>query len=198
MTGIVMKPIKGQELDEAVNLLAAAFIRTPFSSHVVGGSVEEGRKKLEFGFRRMLEQKEGTVIVAKDGERIVGVMRMIEWPDCQATLPRGAGKLPVMLFGGKAGRNFLHFRKVWNRHDPKVPHWHIDPIGVLPGEQGKGIGSKLLTYFCARVDSDGMEAYLETDQEQNVRLYKRFGFRIKEKEQVLGHTNWFLWRDVPQ
>ena len=39
-----------------------------------------------------------------------------------------------------------------------------------------------------------MHAYLETDQQRNVRLYERFGFEVQDTDMVLGVKNWFMWR----
>jgi hypothetical protein len=36
--------------------------------------------------------------------------------------------------------------------------------------------------------------YLETETEDNVRLYARFGFNVTVKRRVLGVPNWFMQR----
>ncbi len=146
----------------------------------------------------MLMKAPGRVFAARDGANIVGVMRMVEWPDCQTGVPRGLAKLSGLLFRGKPYRNLVHFRNIWKKHDPKEPHWHLDPLCVLPQKQGQGIGSKLLTYYTTHVDKTGMMAYHETDQEQNERLYKRFGFVTKETEMIFGMKNYFMWRKPKQ
>lgn len=195
MGDIRIMEIEPDEIEEASRLLSEALIRTSFSSRVVGGQEEKHRRMMQSGFKSMLAKKPGAVIVAKDNGTMVGVMRMVEWPDCQNSVPQGFKKIPLLLLGGKAGRNFIHFRKIWKKHDPKKPHWHIDPIAVLPGRQGQGIGSRLLKYFCDHVDGRDQAAYLEADQLQNVRLYERFGFDVIEGEPIFDHNNWFLWRD---
>jgi ribosomal protein S18 acetylase RimI-like enzyme len=191
---ISIKPLQSNRIDEAASLLSRAFIQTEFSSKVVGGKEEKHRRFLEMGFKIMLEKKPGEKVVAVDNDEIVGVMRMVEWPDCQNSTPRGLEKLPALILGRGAALRLFKFRSIWRRHDPKKPHWHIDPLGVLPERQGQGIGSKLLTYFCKRVDMNNAEAYLETDQERNVRLYNRFGFKEIETEPIFNVSNWFLLR----
>jgi ribosomal protein S18 acetylase RimI-like enzyme len=186
--------ISSNEYGEAAILLSKAFIQTEFSSKAVGGKDEKHRKLLEKGFKDMLEKKPGDVFVAKDGNQVVGVMRMVEWPDCQNSIPRGFGKLMMLIFARSTAKRLFHFRSIWGKHDPKKPHWHIDPIGVLPEKQGQGIGSKLLTHFCNIVDKRNAAAYLETDQDRNVRLYERFDFKVIETEPIFSVTNWFLWR----
>ena len=193
MTQISTEPIGSGEVDEAASLCAEAFIRTPFTSTVVGGKSEKTLKNLCTGMKMLLKAP-GQVMVAKEGGQIVGVMRMIQWPDCQKSTPKGLAALPGIIFGGKGFRNMTHFRKIWAKYDPKEPHWHIDPLCVLPEKQGMGIGSLLLTYFCERVDKERMLSYLETEQERNERLYNRFGFKTMKSEHIFGERNVFMWR----
>jgi len=77
-----------------------------------------------------------------------------------------------------------------------MPHLHIDPLGVAPDLQGRGIGSQLLTEFCKVADDRSTAGYLETDTIRNVRLYQRFGFVVVSHASVLGHTDWFMWREA--
>jgi GNAT superfamily N-acetyltransferase len=59
-----------------------------------------------------------------------------------------------------------------------VPHWYLVLIGVDPARQGLGLGSLLLRAGLSRVDQDGVECQLFTEQPRNVPLYQRFGFEI--------------------
>ncbi|MGW4247775.1 GNAT family N-acetyltransferase, partial [Nocardia sp. NPDC004722] len=82
----------------------------------------------------------------------------------------------------------------WGRRDPAEPHWHLGPVAVDDGLQGQGIGSRMLTDFCARVDDRRAAAYLETDKPENVKFYERFGFTVLDEAEVLGVPNWFMHR----
>ena len=190
---ISITPIEKMEISQAAKLCAEAFISTLFTSTVMGGQSEKNLKKLNMGMKMILNGP-GEVFVAKEGDQLVGVIRMVKWPDCQKSTPRGIVAFLGKIFGGQGFRNMLHFRKIWASHDPKEPHWHVDPVCVLPDKQGQGIGSKLMAFCCERVDKDKMLAYLETDQEQNERLYERFGFKTLESENIFGIKNHFMWR----
>jgi ribosomal protein S18 acetylase RimI-like enzyme len=82
----------------------------------------------------------------------------------------------------------------WSRRDPKEPHWHLGPIAVDWGLQRRGIGSVLLSRFCADMDGKVALSYLETDRSENVGFYQRSGFSVVAKAEVLGITNWFMSR----
>jgi len=194
MTNISIEPLKREDISEASWMLSKAFIQTEFSSKVAGGTEEKHRRILETGFRSMLEKKPGYVVTAQDDGKIVGVLRMVEWPDCQNSIPRGLDKILALIFARSAAQRLFRFRSIWSQHDLKRPHWHIDPLGVLPERQGQGIGSQLMTYFIEYVDKQNAEAYFETDQEKNVRFYERFGFQVIDKEPIFSVTNWFLHR----
>jgi predicted N-acetyltransferase YhbS len=195
MKEITISMLKSNEYGEAAELLSRAFINTPFTGAIMGEDTPKNRNLLKMGFRSMLAKRPGEKFVAKDGEKIVGVIRMVKWPQCQDSIPRGLEKVPMLLFARKIAKKFFQSRSVWEAHDPKKPHWHIDPIGVLPEYQGKGVGSRLMEHFCKRVDSENLPAYHETDQPKNVRFYEKFGYKMILKEQNVGLPNWYLWRE---
>jgi ribosomal protein S18 acetylase RimI-like enzyme len=64
-----------------------------------------------------------------------------------------------------------------SRVHPTEPHWYLPMIGVEPARQGAGLGSELMREALARVDQDGLPAYLESTNPRNIPFYQRFGFR---------------------
>ena len=77
-------------------------------------------------------------------------------------------------------------------------HWFLQAIGVDPQFQGRGYASKLLRPMLSRIDEEGLPCYLETLEEQNVRLYEHFGFKVIEESKVpnTNLTNWAMLRDA--
>lgn len=183
---------------DAAKVTARAFAPTPFTMAIFRDEqkAEQGMLRV---FQVILERFPGQVLVAKEGGRVVGVMRMVEWPQCQMTPLQAMRFLPTMLGTGLgAGLRGMKGRGTWSKLDPKELHWHLDPLVVVPERQGKGIGSQLLREFCARVDNTGLAAYLETDRQDNVRLYQRFGFQVIKEAPVIGIQCWFMWRPPRQ
>lgn len=194
MSEITITEMSSEDRNSAAELCEAAFLETPLTKAALGGSGQKQHKSLLMGMKMMMKAP-GRVFVAKDAGVVVGVMRIVEWPDCQKSSPHGIVKYLGFLFAGKGFRNMIHFRGIWKNHDPREPHWHLDPLCVHPERQGQGIGSKLLAYYVALLDDAGAMAYHETDQEQNERLYNRFDFVTKETETIFGIENRFMWRD---
>jgi GNAT superfamily N-acetyltransferase len=61
---------------------------------------------------------------------------------------------------------------------PRFPHWYLPWLGVRRDRQGEGLGGRLLGHGLARVDADGLPAYLETPNPRTVPFYERHGFEV--------------------
>jgi ribosomal protein S18 acetylase RimI-like enzyme len=72
---------------------------------------------------------------------------------------------------------FELFEKMGAGH-PQQTHWYLPMIGVDTFQQNKGIGASLMREALARVDEDGLPAYLESSNPRNISLYLRFGFKV--------------------
>ena len=59
---------------------------------------------------------------------------------------------------------------------PGHPFEHLAILAVLPGRQGKGIGTTLLEHRLAHLDREGIPAYLEASEADTRSVYLRFGF----------------------
>jgi GNAT superfamily N-acetyltransferase len=89
------------------------------------------------------------------------------------------------------------------RHHPHEPHHYLALLAIRPGHQGQGFGSTLLRHHHARLDAEGIPAYLEASSPRARDLYVRHGFRRKHDPFVMvdgvpaesGPAMWPLWRD---
>jgi ribosomal protein S18 acetylase RimI-like enzyme len=84
--------------------------------------------------------------------------------------------------------------ELWSHHSQER-HWHVGPVGVEPGLQGLGVGSKVMRLLCDAMDADGEIAFLETEKPENVVFYRRLGFEVVSESQLGDelHT-WFMRR----
>lgn len=85
------------------------------------------------------------------------------------------------------------FERLQRQH-PLDAHAYLALLGTEPLLQRRGIGAAALDDWLARVDAEGLPAYLETDREENLRFYGRFGFRAVSTLEVLGARVWCLRR----
>lgn len=63
-------------------------------------------------------------------------------------------------------------------YHPHEPHWYLAVLGVDVSRQGRGLGSILMKHALARVDADGLPAYLESSNPRNIPFYERHGFEV--------------------
>jgi GNAT superfamily N-acetyltransferase len=86
----------------------------------------------------------------------------------------------------------------WTDGGPAAPcaRGRLPFIGVDLARQGLGLGSLLLRAGLSRVDQDGIECRLFTEQPRNVTLYQRYGFEIAVDGEVPdeGPHFWFMRR----
>lgn len=95
----------------------------------------------------------------------------------------------------RALRTQLQIERLHAAHSP--PHWYLGYLGTRRDRQGEGLGTQMLQEVLAGLDTDGVQAYLESSNERNLSLYERNGFRVVGELQALGHgpTIWRMWRE---
>ena len=65
-------------------------------------------------------------------------------------------------------------------------HWYLSAIGVDPERQGEGLGATLVQAGIQRADQESTSIYLETEAEDNVGWYQRFGFEVIDQIAATG------------
>ena len=63
-------------------------------------------------------------------------------------------------------------------HDPDVPHWTLQYLGVRRRAQAQGLGAAAIAPGLARCDDDGLPCALVSTNERNVPFYERHGFEV--------------------
>lgn len=117
-----------------------------------------------------------------------------------STLTEDLRSLPMILRTtgfGRFGRALALQKDMHEHHPTDREHAYLWFIGVAPQAQGRGVGSRLLKVATDRLDAQSMPAYLETQTERNVGLYRRHGFEIisEHKARPDAPTMWSMWRD---
>lgn len=79
---------------------------------------------------------------------------------------------------------------------PRVRHWFLHSIGVAPSEQGRGVGSALVSRVLEECDRAQIAACVYSANQKNFTFYQRLGFREVEELQIgSAPTIWILRRD---
>lgn len=73
------------------------------------------------------------------------------------------------------------------------PCIHLEQIGVSQESQGKGFGGILLKAVIEKAEIERELIYLETQKEENVSLYEKFGFDVVKKVILPEPVNMPLW-----
>jgi ribosomal protein S18 acetylase RimI-like enzyme len=76
---------------------------------------------------------------------------------------------------------------------------HLLMMGVSKEFQGKGFGGKLLRALIDKAEAERKSIYLETQKEENVQFYEKYGFSAKKKiflPEPLNLPMWLMVRDV--
>jgi ribosomal protein S18 acetylase RimI-like enzyme len=189
MSNIQISFMEQNDIQQSAKALSIAMLNNPHHIGVFLGNGEKERLKVEKIFFELFNSLPGIVFLAKENEKIIGVMRM---KSCIGKVIKN----PDVF----RDENDIDWRKSvwfkeWAKHDPVEQHWHLGPIGVLTTHQGLVVGTILMDRFCKEVDACRAKAYLETDFDKNVRFYEKFGFKVVSESEIFGVKNRYMLRD---
>ncbi len=92
-------------------------------------------------------------------------------------------------------KNMTVLEKDRNRFMKDQDHLYLAAIGVAPEFQRKGHARRLLTELFNVSRERRVPIYLETETEENVRLYEHYGFQtIGERD--YSHKGFHIWQMV--
>jgi GNAT superfamily N-acetyltransferase len=101
-----------------------------------------------------------------------------------AAIPFYARALGRHLGRGATAESVMH------RARPHDEFWYLAGVGAV--RRGHGIGSALLHHRLGRIRG---AAYLESSKSENIALYQRFGFELREVISLPdGPDLWPMWR----
>lgn len=107
------------------------------------------------------------------------------------------GPLIEELAGERAPEVMELIQRFDDSHPRERPHYYLSLLGTHPDRRGQGLGMALLADNLARIDAEGMPAYLESSNPENDARYARLGFeRIGEfSTPDASHTVTTMWRE---
>ena len=195
---LTVRELASDDLSDVVIVIARGMRDNPLHVSALGYDGKARVKRLERMFRLAMPiiLRKGVLLGAFADGALVGVAAMVPPGRCRPTFLENVTLLPRMLpaIGWSAFGRVGRWIAAWANHDIAEPHWHLGPVAVDAHLQGQGIGSALMTEYCARLDELAGVGYLETDKQQNVAFYEKFGFRVVAEAAVLETPNWFMRR----
>jgi GNAT superfamily N-acetyltransferase len=185
------------ESDSLRAALGAAFFEDPIFGWLIGpGSSRQARLEGYFAIQLAHSLADGCVWTS-DGLQGAALC-----------MPPGRWRLPPQLMIANGGRFTSVFRgrlpraigllTAIERRHPREAHYYFSTIGVAPGAQGLGLGSRLMRPTLDRCDEEGLPAYLEASSERNAALYERLGFECVEVLRFAGSPPLRLMVRPPQ
>ncbi len=117
--------------------------------------------------------------------------------DEQALVEPMLGAMLGELAGPRAPEVLELLARFETAHPAAPPHYYLSLLGTHPDHRGKGLGMTLLAHNLAKIDAEGVPAYLESSNPANDARYERHGFRriggfTRPDEQLTVST---MWRD---
>ena len=191
---IEVRPLRDQERAAAGAVAGRALSTSPTSFWIWGDDpVVRMRASLDVfvPFVRALDDVLGAVL----GDHVVGVCGSARPGACIGSTATDEMRAGPASIGdpGDVSRGLHIWAKYANR-DLDERHWHLGPVSVEPGLQGRGVGALMLGAYGEQLDEAGEVGWLETDKPENVVFYLRHGFDVAVEDRHLGFPIWFMHR----
>jgi GNAT superfamily N-acetyltransferase len=189
-----------EHLDDAVEVLAAAFVADPLMRYLFQDRSSGYRGHLNELFRFSCEVRlhlRWPLLGVMDGNRLVGIVGVSEpaekaWPPA---LIEAYDRLKSHI-GVSATDRLEKYSDAPKEYLPSGPYYHVGIIGVHPRAQGKGYGRVLLdsVHALSDVHPTSVGTALDTESATNVRIYERLGYRLVGSTRVDDLDIWCLFR----
>lgn len=171
------------EVDAAAAALVASHADYPAFRHVFPDARRRARALGAF-FRATVHDAVpfGAVQAAVDERKVLGVAVWLPPGTFPWSALRKARATPsfirVLAAYPSAFGTFVRYGSNAERAHPRERHWYLEVLGIRPGSQRQGLGTRLIQPVLDRADADGDPCLLETSDRTNVPYYERFGFSV--------------------
>jgi ribosomal protein S18 acetylase RimI-like enzyme len=184
--------IQKKDLKRLAEVAADAYKDYPLHNWLTKGKYDAVASKLimQISLKTMFKD----AVIYADSEEING---FAAWLPFGFT---GSKALPFLFSGGMRlilhsgfgiiGRLLTYETYAMNLKKEFTDHfdWYLYNLSIKKEAQGKGIASKLMRPMLQFLDDEKMVAYLETNKESNVSLYKHYGFELNKEEFIPKST----------
>lgn len=175
---VTIAPASRADVPAIATTLGEAFASDTVMSTLVSGEDKAGRlARLFSALLRSGALAHGRVDVARNDADIVGAA-IWETPATRASIWSKIRHMPLFLraLGWRGLPAAVHLSSLLSEHRPSEPHWYLAQIGTSVHARGQGVGTALMQHRLGQIDDEKLPAYLESSNESNRALYRRFGF----------------------
>jgi ribosomal protein S18 acetylase RimI-like enzyme len=180
--------VKESDLERLADVATDAYVDYPLHNWLTKGKYDRTASKLIMQITLKTMTKDA--VIYADSEEMNGFAVWIPFGFTGSkTLPfLFSGGLKLILHSGLGiiGRLLTYETYAMNLKKEYTDNydWYLYNLSIKKDAQGKGIASKLLRPMLEFCDDEKMVAYLETNKESNVSLYKHYGFELKKEEMI--------------
>ena len=184
--------VKESDLERLADVATDAYVDYPLHNWLTKGKYDRTASKLIMQITLKTMTKDA--VIYADSEEMNGFAVWIPFGFTGSkTLPfLFSGGLKLILHSGLGiiGRLLTYETYAMNLKKEYTDNydWYLYNLSIKKDAQGKGIASKLLRPMLEFCDDEKMVAYLETNKESNVSLYKHYGFELKKEELIPKST----------
>ena len=184
--------VKESDLEHLADVATDAYVDYPLHNWLTKGKYDRTASKLIMQITLKTMTKDA--VIYADSEEMNGFAVWIPFGFTGSkTLPfLFSGGLKLILHSGLGiiGRLLTYETYAMNLKKEYTDNydWYLYNLSIKKDAQGKGIASKLLRPMLEFCDDEKMVAYLETNKESNVSLYKHYGFELKKEELIPKST----------
>ena len=184
--------VEKKDLDRLAQVAADAYKDYPLHNWFTGGKYDEKASKLLMQISLKTMSSDG--VIYADSEEMNGFAAWLPFGFTgNKTLPflkNGGLRLFLHTGFGLVGRLLTYENYAMNLKKEFTDHydWYLFNLSIKKDAQGKGIASKLMRPMLQFCDDERMVAYLETNKEENVGLYRHYGFDLMKQEQIPKST----------
>jgi len=176
-------PLTKLELQDAALVSAHAFHTDPFFEFLSPGAIQRSQGLVIWSHSICAHLgPKGTLLTARREGRIVGVGAWVPpggYPYPASTqVAQMLGALHALYRTPTALVKGLRYLTAIEKAHPKEDLWYLQLLACAPEHQRTGVGVSLMEGSLSRADDDGVAAYLETQNEDNLAYYARFGFEV--------------------
>ena len=176
-------PLTKLEAQDAALVAAHAFQNDPFFEFLAPKAVPRARG-LALWSNAICSHlaPKGLLLSARRDGRIVGVGAWIPpgaYPFPASTqVAQTLGALRALYRMPSAVPRGLRYLTAMEKAHPKGELWYLQLLACAPEHQRTGVGAALMEGVLERCDTEGVPSYLETQNEDNLAYYRRFGYEV--------------------